>query len=115
VLEDTWRLLARTSVYLERDTTVGRVLQEDTSVDLALVQVRRLVSAVGDIRGSSRLLKYTKLELTATGNVNRLVGSNTLQLGGTDGVVNADLAAMVVKNGQSRTWKGVLTSCCSQA
>jgi hypothetical protein len=73
---------------LERDTPVGRILKEDTSVDLALVQIGRLVTGVGDIGSSSRLLEYAELELATSSDVDRLVGCNSLQLSGADRIVN---------------------------
>lgn len=58
------------------DAAVRRVLKEDTTVDLALIQVRRLVTSVGNIGCSSGLLEYAELELATSDKIDSLVGHN---------------------------------------
>jgi hypothetical protein len=102
--------------HLQRDTAISRVLKEDAAVDLALVEVLRLVTVVDDVGGTGGLLKYAELELTATSEVGGFVVGDCLQFSGSDGVVDGDLAVNAVSvllNFTSQ--KLVFTSCCSPA
>ena len=54
---------------LERNTAIGRVLEEETAVDLALIKRRLLETSVGNVRGTSRLLEHAAVVLAATRKV----------------------------------------------
>lgn len=82
--------------HLQTDTAISAVLEEETAVDLALVGVGALVSAVHDVRAASGLLQDTDLELTAAGEVDGLVGGYGLELVEAGGVVDGGLAMVCV-------------------
>jgi hypothetical protein len=87
---------------LERDTAVARVLEEQTTIDLALVKVLLLEPSVGDIRSTSRLLEYTELVLAATSKVDGKGTSDLLEwcLSGRveDGYLARDFVSIAIFN-----------------
>jgi hypothetical protein len=78
---------------LKRNTAVRTVLEEQTAINLALVQVLRLVAAVNNIGGSGRLLQHSKLELSLTSEVDAEGVGDRLEGVLAGGVVDLDLAA----------------------
>jgi hypothetical protein len=81
---------------LQRDTAIRRVLKENATVNLALIQVLGLIAIVNDVCRSSGLLEYAELELAATSKVGGFVGCNSLEFGGAGGVVDCNLATKLV-------------------
>lgn len=77
---------------LERDTAVRRVLHEESSVDLTLIQLRRLVSRVDNVRSAGRLFEDTDLELTAARKVDAGRTRYTRELSSAGRVVDRCLA-----------------------
>lgn len=78
--------------HLQTHTAVCTVFDEETAVDLALVQVGALVAVVDDISGSSGLLQYAELELPTTNKVDGFGTRHSLECAGAGRVVNCDLA-----------------------
>lgn len=63
--------IADSAVSLQRNTPVAAVLEEDTAIDLALVNTGLLVPVVHDVVGTRGLLQYTDLVLSLSGVVVR--------------------------------------------
>lgn len=61
---------------LQRDAIACAVLKEDATVDLTLVEVLLLVSAIDDIRAARRFFQHADLELASTSKVGGLRTSN---------------------------------------
>jgi hypothetical protein len=80
----------------KRDTAVGGVLDEQPTVDLALVQVRLLVSSIDDVRSASGLLQHTDLELATARKVDACGSRNTGELSSAGGVVDRCLAVLLL-------------------
>lgn len=78
--------------HLERNAAVARVLEEETTVDLAFVEGRLLEASVGDIRGTSGLLEHAHVVLAATSEVNVERAGNLLEGGLACAVEDGDLA-----------------------
>ena len=78
--------------FLQRNTVVRAVLEKQSTINLAFVQVALLVSVVHDIRGSRGLLENTNLELPSTGQVSSNRALDGLERILADGVVDRYLA-----------------------
>jgi hypothetical protein len=68
-------------MHSERNTAVDRVLKEQTTIDLALVEVGLLETSVGNIRSTSGLLEYAHLVLAAALKVDSEGTSDLLEWG----------------------------------
>jgi hypothetical protein len=71
----------RLTMHSERNTAVDRVLKEQTTIDLALVEVGLLETSVGNIRSTSGLLEYAHLVLAAALKVDSEGTSDLLEWG----------------------------------
>ena len=63
--------IADSAVSLQRNTPVAAVLEEDTAIDLTLVNTGLLVPVVHDVVSTRGLLQYTDLVLSLSGVVVR--------------------------------------------
>ena len=79
--------------HLERNAAVARVLEEETTVDLALIERRLLEASVGNVRGTSGLLEHAHVVLAATRKANAERTGNLLERGLACTVVDGDLAS----------------------
>jgi hypothetical protein len=78
--------------FLQGDAIVSAILKEQSTIDLAFVEVLLLVSTVYNVRGASWLLENTDLELASARKIGRFWSGDGFERLLSDRVVDCNLA-----------------------